>query len=170
MAEAAGSIPQHEGLNMSQTDSQNSPSIATRRRFLSQAAGAAASSTVLALAAIPPAPAAAAPAGALDPVFGLIEAHKRTTAALDIATAEVMRADELNEPRDDDLMDGPTGDENAALAKLLEAAPTTLAGIIAWVVYLNEAAKRDPWRVDENFVFPLLSGLATAFENGAVAS
>jgi hypothetical protein len=104
------------------------------------------------------------------PVFGLIEAHKRTAVALDIATAEVMRADEVNEPHDDDLMDGPTDDDNAALAKLLEATPTTLAGIIAWVVYLKEAASRDPWRVDENFVFPLLSGLATAFENGAVAS
>jgi hypothetical protein len=141
----------------------------TRRHFLSQAAGVAAGGTVLALAAIPPVPAAAM-AGSADPVFSLIEAHKRTAAALDIATAEVMRADDLDEPHDDDLMDGATDDDNAALAKLLEATPTTLAGIIAWVVYLNEAAKRDPWTVDENFVFPLLSGLATAFENGAVTS
>jgi hypothetical protein len=81
-----------------------------------------------------------------------------------------MRADEFNEPYDDDLMDGPPAMKNAALAKLREAAPTTLAGIIAWVVYLKEAAARDTWRVDENFVFPLFSGLATAFENGVVAS
>ena len=67
-------------------------------------------------------------------------------------------------------MDGPTDDDNAALAKLLEATPTTLAGIIAWVVYLKEAAARDPRRVDENFVFPLLSGLATALKSGALAS
>jgi hypothetical protein len=156
--------------NTSANNPSGRPVDPTRRHFLSQAAGVAAGGTALALAAIPPRAALAAPAGALDPVFSLIEAHKRTAAALDIATAEVMRADELNEPHDDDLMDGPTGDENAALAQLLEAAPTTLAGIIAWVVYLKEAAVRDPWRVDENFVFPLLAGLATAFENGAVAS
>jgi hypothetical protein len=54
---------------MSQADSTNSivrPAEAMRRRFLSQAAGVAAVGTVLALAAIPPASAAAAPAGALD--------------------------------------------------------------------------------------------------------
>ena len=50
----------------------------TRRRFLSQAAGVAAGGTVLALAAIPPTPAAAAPAGALDPVFALIAATSRS--------------------------------------------------------------------------------------------
>jgi hypothetical protein len=153
---------------MAQATSNNSitaPVVSTRRRFLSQTAGIAAGGAAIALAA-PPARAATVS----DPIFGLIEAHKRTAAALDIATAEVMRADELNEPHDDDLMDGPTDDDNAALAKLLEATPTTLAGIIAWVAYLKEAASRDPWRVDENFVFPLLSGLATAFKSGVVAS
>jgi hypothetical protein len=48
----------------------------SRRRFLSTAAGIAAGGTVLALATIPPASAAAAPAGSLDPVFSLIEAHR----------------------------------------------------------------------------------------------
>ena|ERR1700681_4466678 len=43
----------------------------TRRRFLSQVAGVAAGGTVLALATIPPASAAAAPAGLADPVFGM---------------------------------------------------------------------------------------------------
>jgi hypothetical protein len=41
--------------------------VSTRRHFLSQAAGVAAGSTALALATIPPAPAADAPASALDP-------------------------------------------------------------------------------------------------------
>jgi hypothetical protein len=54
----------------------------TRRRFLSQAAGVAARGTALALATIPSTPAAAAPTGALDPVFALIEAHKAAEAAL----------------------------------------------------------------------------------------
>jgi hypothetical protein len=47
------------------------PAVSTRRRFLSHAAGLAAGGTALALATIPPAPAAAAPAGSLDPVYGL---------------------------------------------------------------------------------------------------
>jgi hypothetical protein len=62
---------------MSQADSTNStpmPAAATRRRFLSQAAGVAAGGTVLALATIPPVSAVAVPAGLPDPVFGLIEA------------------------------------------------------------------------------------------------
>jgi len=76
---------------MAQADSNNStpmPVVSTRRRFLSQAAGAAAGGTALALAPIPPAPAAAAPAGLLDPVFGLIEAHRTARAAYLVALAE----------------------------------------------------------------------------------
>jgi hypothetical protein len=46
--------------------STNTPAVPTRRRFLSTAAGIAAGGTVLALATIPPALAAAAPAGPLD--------------------------------------------------------------------------------------------------------
>jgi hypothetical protein len=66
---------------MAQATSNNSitaPVDPTRRGFLSQAAGVAAGGTVLALAAIPPTPAAAAPAGALDPVFALIAATSRS--------------------------------------------------------------------------------------------
>jgi hypothetical protein len=55
---------------MAQADSKNSiiaPIVPTRRRFLSQAAGAAAGGAVLALATIPPASAVAARAVPLDP-------------------------------------------------------------------------------------------------------
>jgi hypothetical protein len=52
------------------------PPCSTRRHFLSGAAGVAAGGTPLALATIPPAPAADAPASALDPVFALIAAHR----------------------------------------------------------------------------------------------
>ena len=48
------------------TPPTNTPVGTTRRRFLSQAAGAAAGGTVLALAAIPPVARAAAPREALD--------------------------------------------------------------------------------------------------------
>jgi hypothetical protein len=67
------------------------PPRSTRRHFLSGAAGVAAGGTALALATIPPAPAAAAPASALDPskaspalrtaVKALGESHDRLEAA-----------------------------------------------------------------------------------------
>src|SRR6202171_2856127 len=59
---------------MAQAKTDNSttmPAVSTRRRFLSQAAAVAAGGSILALATIPPASAAAAPAGLADPVFGL---------------------------------------------------------------------------------------------------
>jgi hypothetical protein len=70
----------------------------TRRHFLSQAAGVAAGGTALALATIPPAPVIAAPAGALDPVFGLIEAHRTARAAYLVALEEHTRLDRLGDP------------------------------------------------------------------------
>jgi hypothetical protein len=53
------------------TPPTNTPIEPTRRRFLSQTAGVAAGGAALALATIPPASATAAPASALDTVFGL---------------------------------------------------------------------------------------------------
>src|SRR6266403_2580584 len=71
---------------MAQVNPENStpmPAEATRRRFLSQAAGIAAGGAVLALATIPPALAAAA----ADPIFALIDAHKLAQAKLKTAEA-----------------------------------------------------------------------------------
>ncbi len=76
---------------MAQVDSENStalPAVSTRRSFLSQAAGVAATGTAIALAALPERAAA-------DPVFALIETHKATEAALDIAIAEKGRLNPL---------------------------------------------------------------------------
>jgi hypothetical protein len=83
---------------MSQADSTNStpmPAEATRRRFLSHAAGVAAGGTVLALAAIPPAPALAAPTGLADPVFSLIEAHRTAVEAHYSAVTEQDRREAI---------------------------------------------------------------------------
>jgi hypothetical protein len=73
------------------------PAGSTRRHFLSQAAGVAAGGTVLALAVIPPAAAVAAPASPLDPVFGLIEAHRTARAAYLVALEEHTRLDRLGD-------------------------------------------------------------------------
>ena len=77
---------------MAQANINNSTSMPvdqTRRRFLSRAAGVAAGGAALALATIPPAPAVGAPAGALDPVFALIAAHKQIMETVRATAAEI---------------------------------------------------------------------------------
>src|SRR5437879_1843917 len=79
---------------MSQADSTNStpmPAVATRRRFLSQAAGVAAGGTVLALAAIQPADAMAAPASLQDTIKAF-PALRPATIALDDARERLREA------------------------------------------------------------------------------
>jgi hypothetical protein len=70
---------------MAQVDSENSialPVVSTRRRFLSQAAGVAAGGTALALATVSAKADAAAPVTSVaspdvDPIFALIEDHRK---------------------------------------------------------------------------------------------
>jgi hypothetical protein len=93
----------------------------------------------------------------------LIEAHRRADGALGVALVEVRRRDEMGAPDDDSLMSGPCHDETAALTALLNAVPTTIAGVGAWVIYLADVAKHDPWKVDDTFTLPLLAGLSAAF-------
>ncbi|MHC2619418.1 hypothetical protein ACVIW2_001450 [Bradyrhizobium huanghuaihaiense] len=75
--------------------SQEAADVPSRRRFLSQATGVAAGSAVLALAAIPSVAAAAAPAASLDPVFGLIEAHRAAARVAAAAEAEKSRREQI---------------------------------------------------------------------------
>ncbi len=50
---------------------------------------------------------------------------------------------------------------------LTEAVPTTLAGVVALVTYLDEVNKKDPWKFEDNYATPLIGGLATAFNRMA---
>ena len=119
------------------------PVVSTRRRFLSQAAGAAAGGTALALAPIPPAPAAAAPAGLLDPVFSLIEAHRTARAAYLVALAEHTRLDRLGDPAAYLISEAPFGAQLHAVTDLIETAPTTFAGLQAWAAHLDQIRNAD---------------------------
>src|SRR3984893_11618966 len=56
--------------------------------------GLARHGTALALATIPPAPAVGAPAGALDPVFALIAAHKQIMETVRATAAEIRHSTE----------------------------------------------------------------------------
>ena len=54
--------------------------------------------------------------------------------------------------------------------ELLEIVPTTLAGVVALVTYLDEVNKQDPWKFEDNYATPLIGNLAEAFNRIAAAS
>jgi hypothetical protein len=153
--------------------SQIDPVDATsRRRFLSTAAGVAAGGAVLALAAIPPTSALAAPAGLADPVFGMIAAHREAVATVRDIEAEATRQADLGtyvETEANDITE-PASAELGLFVELTEAVPTTLAGVVALVTYLDEINEQDPWKFEDNNATPLIGALATAFSRMAVAS
>jgi hypothetical protein len=138
------------------------PVVESRRRFLSNAAGIAAGGAVLAVATIPPAPAAAAPAGLLDPVYSLIEAHRTASAAHAVACDEQAH-----------LVDADTEDACHAQVKafddLIQIAPTTFAGLVAWAAYLHEIRKVEEWML-EGEAPRLIETLVEALGNLAVTS
>jgi hypothetical protein len=141
----------------------------TRRRFLSQAAGVAAGGTVLALATIPFASAAAAPAGLADPVFGLIEAHRTARAAHLVALEEQTRLDRIGDRSSDWIAEGPCHADMDAFNDLIETAPTTFAGLQAWVAYLDEIRSVEAWMFEDEAP-ALVVTLVEALGNLAVTS
>ena len=156
------------------TPPTNTPVDPTRRRFLSTAASAATGGAVLALATIPPVSAAAAPASPVDPVFGLIAAHKKIMGTVNSTAAEIRRACEIDEQAAAALEQGVFAEQNGVefdlFIELTEAVPTTLAGVVALVIYLDEVNKRHPWKFEDNYATPLIGALATAFNRMAVTS
>jgi hypothetical protein len=160
---------------MAQVNSENSttmPVVQSRRRFLSHAAGVAAGGAVLALATIPPASAVAAPASPADPVFALIAAHQEVDATVHAIEAEATRQSDLGiyvETEANDITEHALAELDLFL-KLLDIVPTTLAGVIALVTYLDEINKQDPWKFEDNYATPLIGTLATAFNRIAVTS
>jgi hypothetical protein len=133
---------------MLKANSQNStpmPGVATRRRFLSQAAAATAGASALALATISAPAAVAAPAGSLDPVFSLIQAHRTAYAAYLVAFAEHTRLDRLGDPDAYLISEAPCDAQMDAFIDLIQTAPTTFAGLQAWATYLDEMKIVDGW-------------------------
>lgn len=141
----------------------------TRRRFLSQAAGVAAGGTALALATIPPALAAASPASPLDPVYGLIEAHRTEMAAYLVASTEQTRLDRIGDPSADWFGEAEYDAQKDSFNDLIETAPTTFAGLLAWASYLNEIRKLEPSMFQEEGQM-LVVVLVEALGNLAVMS
>jgi hypothetical protein len=152
------------------TPPTNTPT--TRRRFLSNAAGVAAGGTALALVAIPAAPAVGAPASALDPVFALIAAHAKIVGTVNAIEAEINQAVEID--KQIALEEGALSEQSSAemdlFLELTEAVPTTLAGVVALVTYLDEVHKKEPWKFEDNYATPVIGALAEAFRRIAVTS
>jgi hypothetical protein len=131
----------------------------TRRRFLavaavgsivgagSLAAAAMASNDVPQATTIPP---AAANAGR-DPVFGLIEAHRKADAAHLAAIKELDRLEKIHGfgGGHGAITQKPCDDENDAFEILVGAAATTVLGLLAKLAYLQEIAEREAWMLDE---------------------
>jgi hypothetical protein len=155
---------------MAQVNSENStsmPVVQSRRRFLSHTAGVAAGRTVLALATIPPGAALTAPAGALDPVFALIEAHKETEAALAVACIEKGRLEDLGDWDADGGTEAAHEAEWSALANMLECVPATVAGVIASLTYMRGLVEEGYGRIEDDLVAVFLANLAEALSGAA---
>ena len=60
--------------------------------------------------------------------------------------------------------------EFGLFVELTEAVPTTLAGVVALVTYLDEVNKKDPWKFEDNYAAPVIGALAEAFSRMAVTS
>lgn len=138
----------------------NPPVDPTRRRFLSVAAGGAVA------AAIPIAVLADTPA--LDPVFDLIDIHRKAHAA---HLAAIKEADRLGESWSG-ITEQPCVDENDAFEILVGAAATTLPGILAKLDYLRELAEQEAWMLDEREGVALLlaDSIVTSLRNAGVLS
>jgi hypothetical protein len=120
--------------------------------------------------------AGAAHTGALDPVFALIAAHREVDAtvhAIEHAIeAELARQSDLGsyvETEANDITEHASAEMDRFLS-LLDTVPTTLAGMIVLVAYLDEIEKRDHWKFEDNYATPLIGNLAEAFSRMAVAS
>jgi hypothetical protein len=148
-------------LNISGQQNTSSSTIFSPYPFQSAAGSATARS------------AAIAPASLLDdPVFGLIAAHKKIVGTLNAIAAEINRAVEIDEQIA--LEKGALSDQSSVemdlFLELTEAVPTTLAGVVALVTYLDEINKTDPWKFEDNYATPVIGALAEAFSRIALAS
>jgi len=110
----------------------------SRRRFLSHAAGVAAGGAVLALATIPPASAAAAPAGLPDPILALIEEHKKANAEYGEVCREVVPGTCSPDPEKEEQYGAR---ETEVRDDLATTVPTTLEGILAVLTYVEAVSE-----------------------------
>ena len=74
----------------------------------------------------------------------------------------------MNEAQANDFAEPSSAEMNLFL-ELLEVVPTTLAGVVALVSYLDGVNKQDPWKFEDSYATPLIGNLAEAFSRMAAA-
>jgi hypothetical protein len=148
---------------------------ATRRRFLTTVAGASAMSVgSLAASTIRERP----PVSCLvertfapiiqDPVFGLIEAHRKAGCDHEAALVEQARLERIGDNAAAWLVsEAPCHAEFNAFDALLSAEAITVPGIVAQLAYLQEIAEHDAWMFSdrEDSATMLLEGFAASIAN-----
>jgi hypothetical protein len=102
-------------------------------------------------------------------VFGLIEAHRTARAAHLVALKEQTRLDSIGDPLADSIAEDTCHADMDAFNDLIETAPTTFAGLVAWASYLDEIRSVDPWMFEEEGQM-LVVTLVEALANVAVSS
>ena len=102
-------------------------------------------------------------------MFGLIEAHRAAGAAHLVALEEQARLEEIGDLGADGIAEGPCHAEMAAFNDLIETAPVTFAGLVAWSSYLDEIRQTEPWMFEERGQ-TLVVTLVEALGNLAVPS
>jgi hypothetical protein len=130
-------------LSTPPTNTSALPTDPTRRRILSVTTGAIAATI---------APPASATAPVNDPVFDLIETHRRTHATHMASLALQARLEKTHPAKEVSWVSTkPCHDENEAFEALVVAGATTLPGLFAWLDYFDELASEfeTEWMVDE---------------------
>ena len=149
------------------------PRDPTRRRFLAVAAVASVVSagTLAAATAMDPSVPAAVTMprhSRPDPVFGLIEAHRRASAAHGIALVEQARLEQIGDlDAAWSIAEQPCHDDFGAFDALLSAEATTVPGIVAQLAYLQEIAEHNAWMFSdrEDSAPRMLKGFAASIAN-----
>jgi hypothetical protein len=158
---------------MAQADSKNSitaPVDTTRRRFLAVAAVGSVvgvgSLTAAAMAPNVPAAVTVPLAPALhDPVFGLIEAHRKAEVRWSASLQELERLEKAG-VNGSDVDEQPCHDASKALDAVVIVGATTLPGILAKLAYLQNIAEHDAWMLNrKGSAIRLLEGFAASIAN-----
>jgi hypothetical protein len=90
-------------------------------------------------------------APAIDPVRGLIEAHRNAHAAHLAAIEELARFEEAGDWDHDGITEKPCHSANEAFAALVAAPATTLPGLLAKLAYLQDLESKfeTEWMIND---------------------
>ena len=140
---------------------QTPPVDPTRRRFLitaaigsvvgagSLAAAAMAPNDVPQAVTVPLALGKPVSTSAPDPMFGMIEAHRKADRDHEAALDEQERLEWIGDDAADSAAEASCHAAFKAFDALLSAAATTVPGVLAQLAYLQEIAKREAWMFND---------------------